>query len=137
MDRATAEQVLRRLHAAQGRLYSGGDPNEVRDVLTNRVEWHVPGRNAIAGDYYGIEAVLGYFLRRRDMAAGTFRMRPGELMVGDGDHVSVLTDGTAVLAGAERRWSTLGLYRIHEERVAACWLLPLQPNDFDAIWGSA
>lgn len=137
MDRAVAADRLARLHAAQGAFYAGEPADELRALLAPDIVWHVPGRNAIAGDYYGIEAVLGYFLRRRDMAAGTFRMRPGELMVGDGDHVSVLTDGTAVLAGAERRWSTLGLYRIHEERVAACWLLPLQPNDFDAIWSSA
>jgi uncharacterized protein len=134
MQRAVAERVLRRLHSAQGTLYAGGDPDRVREVLTGGVEWHVPGSNAIAGDYYGIEAVLGYFLRRRDLATGTFRMQPGELMVGDGNHASVLTDGTAVIAGAERRWSTLGLYQIDEERVAACWLLPLHPEEFDTIW---
>jgi hypothetical protein len=62
-------------------------------------------------------------------------MHPGELMVGDGDHAGVLTDGTAVIAGIERRWSTLGLYRIRDRRVAECWLLPLDPAAFDAIWG--
>jgi hypothetical protein len=136
MERAIAEQVLRRLHAAQGTLYAGGNVDCVRPVLTEDIEWHVPGRNSIAGDYHGIEAVLGYFVRRRDLAKGTFRMQPGELMVGDGDHASVLTEGTAVIAGTERCWSTLGLYRIRGQRVAACWLLPLQPDVFDAIWNA-
>jgi len=30
----------------------------VRDVLTHDVAWHVPGTNAIAGDYHGIDSVL-------------------------------------------------------------------------------
>src|SRR4051812_14769583 len=102
MDRAIAEDVLQRLHAAQGALYAGGDAEAVRAVLTEDVEWHVPGHNAIAGDYRGIGAVLGYFARRRDLAGGTFRMRPGEVLIGDGEHAGVLTDGIAVLAGAER-----------------------------------
>ena len=63
-------------------------------------------------------------------------MHPGEVMVGD-DHVAVLTDGTAVIDGVQRSWSTLGLYRFTGDRVAACWLLPLDPGAFDAAWRTA
>jgi hypothetical protein len=61
-------------------------------------------------------------------------MHPGELLVGDGDHVAALTDGTATIDGVEHRWSTVGLYRLRGDRVAACWLLPIEPEAFDAIW---
>jgi hypothetical protein len=44
------------------------------------------------------------------------------------------TEGDAVIDGVERRWSTVGLYRLRERRVAACWLLPLDAAAFDAIW---
>jgi hypothetical protein len=137
VERAVAEAVLRRLHEAQGELYAGGDTEPVRDVLTGDVSWHVPGSNAIAGSYRGIDEVIGYFLRRRALADNTFRLHPGEVMVGDGEHVAALTDGTAVIGGIDRRWSTVGLYRIRGERVAACWLLPLDPEAFDEIWSSA
>jgi SnoaL-like domain len=96
----------------------------------------VPGRNAIAGDYRGIDAVLAYFARRRALADRTFRMHPGELLVGEGEHVASLTDGTATIGGVERRWSTVGLYRLRDGRVCACWLLPLDPETFDDIWGA-
>jgi hypothetical protein len=134
MTRAQAERVLARLHEAQAGFYAGGPPDPLHDVLTADVRWVVPGDNAIAGDYSGIDAVIDYFARRRDLAARSFRMHPGDVLVGDGDHVAVLTDGTATIAGAERRWSTMGLYRLRGERVAACWLLPLDPAAFDAIW---
>src|SRR5690348_17302947 len=114
VDRELAAAVLARLHAAQGAFYAGepGADAPLRALLTEDIAWHVPGRNAIAGDYVGVEAVMAYFARRRDLATRTFRMHPGELLAGAGDHVAVLTDGTAVIGGAERRWSTVGLYRL-------------------------
>ena len=79
-------------------------------MLTEDIVWVVPGRNAIAGEYRGLDAVLDYFTRRRELADRSFRMHPGDLLVGEGDHVAVLTDGTATIDGVERRWSTVGLY---------------------------
>ena len=114
-------------------MYAGGETDAVRALLTEDVEWHVPGENAIAGDYHGVEEVIGYFQRRRALAANTLRLHPGETLVGD-SHVAVLTDGTAVLAGVEHRWSTLGLYRLRDRRIAACWLLALDLPAFDRVW---
>src|SRR4029079_17268406 len=99
----------------------------LRARLHPEIEWHAPGGNAIAGDYRGVEAVMAYFARRRDHAARTFRMHPGDLLSGDGDRVAVLTDGTATIGGREERWSTVGLYRLTGGRIAGCWLLPLDP----------
>jgi uncharacterized protein len=136
MDRAAALALLARLHAAQGAFYAGesGAEPALRALLHPAIEWHVPGRNAIAGDYRGADAVMAYFARRRDHAARSFRMHPGDVLTGDGDRVAVLTDGTATIAGREERWSTVGLYRLTADQVAGCWLLPLDPAAFDRIW---
>jgi ketosteroid isomerase-like protein len=130
----TPRTLLERLHAAQGAFYAGGPPEPLRALLTDDIVWTVPGENAITGRYEGADAVMGYFARRRDLAARTFRMHPGEVLTGDGDHVAVLTDGTAVIDGTEHHWSTVGLYRFRDDRIAACWLLPLDPAEFDRIW---
>ncbi|HEY9377904.1 MAG TPA: nuclear transport factor 2 family protein [Jiangellaceae bacterium] len=134
MDRTEAVELLRRLHEAQQTFYSGGDEAPVRALLADDIHWHVPGCNAIAGDYLGIEAVLACFRRRRDLVDRTFRMHPGDVLVGDGDRIAALTDGTAVVGGIQRRWSTVGLYQIRDGRVAGCWLLPLEQAFFDDIW---
>jgi ketosteroid isomerase-like protein len=133
MDRELSIQALSRLHEAQKAFYAGGPAAPLRELLTSDVAWRVPGQNAIAGLYTGIDAVMEYFARRRDIAARTLRMQPGEVLVGDGEHAAVLTAGTAVLHGAERSWSTLGLYRFRGDRIAGCWLLPLDPEQFDRI----
>jgi len=134
VDRAAALDLLARLHAAQGEFYAGGAEAPLRALLHPDIEWHVPGRNAIAGDYRGIDAVMAYFARRRDHAARTFRMHPGDVLVGDGDRVAVLTDGSATIGGREERWSTVGLYRMEDGRIGGCWLLPLDAAAFDRIW---
>jgi hypothetical protein len=103
-------------------------------LLASDVAWHVPGSNAIAGDYHGVDEVIGCFTRMRNLAAGTFRMTPRDTLVSGSEHVGVLTDGTATIGGIERRWSTLGLYRISRGRIAECWLLPLDPVAFDEVW---
>lgn len=126
--------VLQRLHAAQQAFYSGGDDAALKEVLTPGIRWHVPGDNAIAGAYEGLDEVLDYFTRRRALADNSFRMLPGAVLREDGEHVAVLTDGIATIYGREHRWSTVGLYRLEGERVAECHLLPLDPKAFDAIW---
>jgi ketosteroid isomerase-like protein len=136
LDRAAASDLLRRLHEAQNVFYAGGDDRPLRAVMDSDVSWYVPGRNAIAGEYHGVPAVLGYMTARRRLVNATFRLHPGELLIGSGDHIASLTDGTAVVDGVERRWSTVGLYRIRAGRIAECRLLPFDAEAFDEIWRS-
>lgn len=134
MRRDNAVALLDRLHHGQNRYYQGGDAGELTELLAADIAWHVPGVNAIAGDYYGLDEVLAYMRRRRELAASTMRMHPRELLVGDADHVASRTDGTATIDGIEHSWSTLGLYRVNDTHILECWLLPLDPAEFDAIW---
>ncbi len=136
MDRRAAAELLSRLHREQNAFYAGDDDSGLRSLLRDDIVWHVPGSSPIAGDHDGIDEVFGYFSRRRGIAGNTMRMHPGELLVGDGDSVAVITDGTATLGGVHRRWSTVGLYRIVDGRIAECWLLPLDPVTFDLAWSS-
>jgi hypothetical protein len=63
-------------------------------------------------------------------------MERHDVLVGDGDRLAALTDGTATIRGVEHRWSTVGLYDVIDDQIAACWLLPLDPRAFDAIWSA-
>lgn len=133
-NQTDARRTLDALHRAQGAFYAGGAAEPLAALLTDDIAWHVPGQNAIAGEYHGRDTVMAYFARRRDLASRTFRMHPGEVLLGTGEHVAVLTDGTATLGGREVRWSTVGLYRLRGGQVAECWLLPLDPAAFDRVW---
>jgi ketosteroid isomerase-like protein len=134
MERPEAITLLAQLQDAQNRFYAGGDASAVAAALAPDVTWSVPGHSAIAGTYRGVDSVLRYFARRRDIADSTFRLHRRDVLTGAGDRIAALTDGTATIAGRERSWSTVGLYEIRGRLVAACWLLPLDPAEFDAIW---
>jgi ketosteroid isomerase-like protein len=134
VDRDAAIALLDRLHEAQNEFYAGGSAAALEQLLAVDVTWTVPGDNRIAGTYRGFEEVFEYFRRRRDLADRTFRMKRRDVLVGDGERVAALTDGTATIRDVAHRWSTVGLYDVIDERISACWLLPLDSRAFDAIW---
>ena len=127
--------MLHALHAARAAFYAGeGGEAALRELLTEDVRWHVPGRNAVAGTLRASTPSSRTSPRRRKLAARSFRLHPGELLVGNAEHVAALRDGTATIAGELHRWSTVGLYRLEGARIAEVWLLPLDPERFDRIW---
>jgi uncharacterized protein len=134
MNRNLAIDLLDELHDAQTEFHSGGTGEKLRGLLAADIVWRVPGENAIAGTYRGIDEVLEYFRRRRALAAGTFRMRRRDVLTGEGDVVAALTDGLARIGEQEHRWSTVGLYRFRTNKLAECNLLPLDADQFDRIW---
>jgi ketosteroid isomerase-like protein len=135
LDRATAIALLDGLQQAQNAFYAGGEDSPLRKLLTPDVTWIVPGESYVAGSYRGIDSVFDYFRRRRDFANGTFQMHRRDILAGDGDRVAALTDGTAMIGGRQRCWSTVGVYdTVEDRRISACWLLPFDQREFDSIW---
>jgi hypothetical protein len=136
VNRGTAIGLLDRLHKAQNEFYAGGSGAALEQLLAPNITWNVPGDNRIAGNYRGLEEVFGYFRRRRDLADHTFQMKRRDVLVGDGNRIAALTDGFATIRDVDHRWSTVGLYDVIGPKIAACWLLPLDPRAFDAIWSA-
>ena len=128
-------EVVEEFRRRQAAFYAGGPLEPVAALLADDVRWHVPGTSPIAGDHRGREAVLAYFERRRALADRTFVMHPKGVLE-DGDAVVQLVDGEATIGGERRTWSTAGVYRIADGRVAEVWLVPLELAAFDAIWSS-
>jgi hypothetical protein len=136
MNRDAAIGLLDRLHTAQNEFYAGGPGAALQQVLAPDLIRTIPGNNSIAGTYRGLDEVLGYFRRRRDLAGRTFQIARRDVLVGETDRIAALTDGFAVIRGVSHRWSTVGLYDVVDRRIAACWLLPLDPHAFDVIWAA-
>ena len=116
-------------------MYAGGAVEPVAELLADDVVWHVPGASPIAGDHRGRDAVVAYFEKRRRLADNTFVMHPKGVLE-DGDAVVQLVDGEAMIEGERRTWSTAGVYRIAGGLVAEVWLVPLDLDAFDAVWGA-
>jgi ketosteroid isomerase-like protein len=116
-------------------MYAGGPVEPVAELLTEDVVWRVPGRSSIAGEHRGVDAVLEYFARRRELAKATMKMQPGEILA-DEEVVVQLVDGTARFGDEEVSWRTVGVYRIEDGRIREVWLVPLDLDRFDRIWAA-
>jgi ketosteroid isomerase-like protein len=126
---------VRDFHERQRAFYAGGGAEPLRELLTEDVVWHVPGRNPIAGDHTGIEAVLDYFERRRALARATFKVHV-RAVAATGDVVFQLAGGTAQLGGREVVWETVGVFRVRGGRIAEGRLVPFDQHLFDELWSS-
>ena len=131
----TSERVVREFHERQGRFYAGGDAAPLRELLTEDVVWHVPGRSPIAGDHSGIEAVMSYFELRRALARATFRVHVRDVLT-SGDLVIQLAGGTATLGGSEMGWETVGVFRVRDGKISEGRLVPFDQYLFDQVWSS-
>lgn len=80
--------------------------------------------------------MFSYFHRRRDLANCTFQIQRRDILVGDGNRIATLADGAATIHDSQHHWSTVGLYDIVGQQIAACWLLPLDQRAFDLIWSA-
>lgn len=117
-------------------MYAGGPVDPVAEMLAEGVVWHVPGKSPIAGEHRGKEAVLEYFSTRRRLVDNSMRLHPGELLVSE-NLVVQLVDGSAEIAGEPVAWSTVGVYRFEDGRVAEAWLVPSDLAKFERIWNRA
>jgi [ribosomal protein S5]-alanine N-acetyltransferase len=133
---ATPAQVVDAFYAVQRRFYAGdATEQDLTPFLAPGIAWHVPGENAIAGDYRGRDAVLTYFRRRRELAQSSFVIIPRGTLA-DASRVVHFADGEATLGGKLRRWRTVGIFEVAAGLIAECWLLPFDQGAFDAIWAA-
>jgi YbgC/YbaW family acyl-CoA thioester hydrolase len=130
---APAAALLDALYEAQADLYTYGNATGVEQLLDPDIVWRVPGNNQIAGTYRGVDEVVAYMRRRRELADAAFLMHRREVLAGP-SHFAALTDGTVERAGITHRWSTIGLYRARDDRIIECTLIPLDAAAFDAAW---
>ena len=130
---SAAADLVQEFHLVQGRFLAGGDVEPLLALLADDVVWHVPGRSAIAGEHRGREGARRYFENRRATALNTFRVEV-KAVLSEGDLVMQLADGTAEVDGGRSSWRTVGVFRVHGERIAECWVVPFDLYAFDEIW---
>src|SRR5437899_12495630 len=93
MAEAASVQMLRKGYKA----FAAQDMEALAEVIPEDAVWHVPGRNQLAGDYKGRDAIFGYFGKLMELSGGTFK---AELVhvVGDDKFAVALQRSTWTIA---------------------------------------
>lgn len=96
--------------------FATGDMDTLREVFAPDIEWHLPGRSTISGDYHGIDAVLGFFGTLFEISGGTFKAQLLECGELTSDLVACLIhrSGTAPAGTIDQR--TVLLFQMRDGR---------------------
>jgi ketosteroid isomerase-like protein len=106
-------QLIRDGYAA----FAQGDIATVLELFDEDIDWHVPGRSPLSGDYHGHEGVLGFFTKSMELSSGTLKVDVDDV-VADGDRVVVFST-----VSAQRNGRSLSTPEVH------CW----RPADGKAV----
>jgi uncharacterized protein len=110
------EDLVRRGYDA----FARGDTGTLREVFDPGIAWHLPGRSLIAGDYDGVDAVLGLFGRTMELTAGTFRADLHEV-VADDQHTVGLHVGRGERGGRTLEDREVLFCHVRDGRIAEVW----------------
>ncbi len=124
---------LETLRGAYDALVSGDVPTLIT-FLAPDVKAHVPGKSQVAGDYDGLEQVLGYVGKLGELSGGTLRFEVHSLLADDTHGVALIKDS------AERAGKTLNLNNVHawhlsDGKLQEIWIYPGDVYAWDDFWG--
>ena len=128
-EHANAE-MFRRGYAA----FQAGDLDAVRSLLADDVVWHNPGHNHLSGDYTGVEATIGLFLKLFEESGGTFKVDVHDVL-GNDDHGVALVTVSASRGDSGFSERAAHVVHIREGRLAESWFFAENEAAADAFWG--
>jgi uncharacterized protein len=114
--------------------FSRGDLDTVFSLFTDDINWHVPGRNQVSGDYAGKEQVGGLLMKMMELSGGTFSVSIHDALANDEHAVGL------VKLRAERNGKTLDVNDVHvwhvtDGKFSEFWSHLFDLYAFDEFWG--
>jgi ketosteroid isomerase-like protein len=127
-----AATVLRQFYASLLR----NDFLAAAGCLTSNVVLHVPGRNALSGDYVGADGLRCFTEASSRLAEGESRIELLDLLQGDTFTAALchVTGRRHDRAPLDNR--TIHLARLEAGRIAEIWFHNYDQHLVDAFWGS-
>jgi hypothetical protein len=114
--------------------FQQGDFSPFVDALATDAVWTVPGRSRLAGEYKGLEAILGLFGRTREVTNGTYKQQLRDILTSD-DRVGVLYRAIGEGRGKSLDTEMLLLCQLDGDKVTSLTVVPRDAAAFEAFWG--
>lgn len=100
--------------------FSVGDIDTLRTRIATDAVWHGPSSGPMAGDYTGIDAILGVFAQLVQETEGTFRLEVRDILCND-DWATVLCTETATRKGQTATIDTVHVHRLRNGQTIEFW----------------
>jgi uncharacterized protein len=98
--------------------------------------WHVPGSNAMAGDYRGRDEIVTFLRRTAELTGGTYRVELLWVVADDEHTVAVYRARGQREAGRRLDIEQALLIELRDRLWARVRAQPLDQTAFDAFWAS-
>ena len=102
--------------------FARGDVDTLRELIDQDAVWHAPGRNPLAGDHQGVEAILGFFARTMEITGGTFRAELHDAVAND-EHAVAIYVSRGQREGRTLDGNVVLVSHIRNGRLAETWQL--------------
>jgi ketosteroid isomerase-like protein len=122
------EAVIRRFVEAM----VARDVGSIADCFTDDVVFHIPGRNALSGDYQGKAEVMTRLFQAWEEAFGALEIDVHDVLAND-RHVVVLSDRRARRGGRLVEMRAASVYHVRDGRIAEAWLMEWDPYAIDGF----
>jgi len=123
------EELVRRGYEA----FSKGDTDTLREVFADTIVFHQPGRSPLAGDYHGIDEVLGYFAKIAQLSGGTFRAVLHDVLA-DHEHAVGLHTAEAERGGRHHSGRVALVIHVRDDKITEAWAHGFDLYADDAFW---
>jgi uncharacterized protein len=108
--------------------FRAGDLDTVRSLVAENVVWHVPGRHSMAGEIRGIDELVAWLGRLREIG---FTIREHDVF-GNDEHVCALSYMGARRPGVDVETPVVSVFHYRAGQQVERWLYP----DDAAAWGA-
>lgn len=114
--------------------FQKGDLDTVRSLFAPDIVWHVPGHSHLAGDYRGVDATIGLFVKQFEETGGTFKVELHDMLGNDTHAVALgVFSGTRDGRSIEDRYTHVA--HISGGRLTESWIFGANQDKVDEFWG--
>lgn len=114
--------------------FAKGDFAVLNELFAEDLLWHNPGRNQLAGDYRGREAVYGLFGRLMEITEGSFQLEVQAVFADDERGVALVVS-SASRGGQSAEATDAHIFRLTDGQVVEFWNASTNPYAYDELFG--
>ncbi len=121
--------LWRQVHKA----FSQGDLETLRTYFTDDVVCRIGGSHPLSGERRGIGGLLAYVQALTEMAGGTLRLEPHDVMATD-EHIVALVRLSATSGGRPLHWNAAAIYHVRDGKISQIETISPEQIAIDEIY---
>jgi len=114
--------------------FAKGDFEALNELFAEDLLWHEVGRNQLAGEYQGRDAVYGFFGKLMQVTEGTFHLDLHTILADD-EHATALVVTTASRGDRSIRVNDVHVFHLRDGKAVEFWTASTDQYAVDELIG--